>query len=42
MKAAATLTEDFVRGIKGQDQFRQGVRVHLWALDLNILGDELL
>jgi hypothetical protein len=27
---------------KGQDQFRKGVRVHLWALDLNILGDELL
>jgi hypothetical protein len=27
---------------KGQDQFRKGVRIHLWALDLNILGDELL
>ncbi|MGA8477049.1 MAG: hypothetical protein WB696_03740 [Chthoniobacterales bacterium] len=29
-------------GKKGQDQFRKGVRIHLWALDLNILGDELL
>jgi hypothetical protein len=29
-------------GKKSQDQFRQGVRIHLWALDLNILGDELL
>jgi hypothetical protein len=27
---------------KGQDQFRQGVRIHLWALDLNIPGDEQL
>src|ERR1700758_4930818 len=27
---------------KGQDQFRKGVRIHLWALDLNILGEELL
>jgi hypothetical protein len=27
---------------KSQDQFRKGVRIHLWALDLNILGDEPL
>src|ERR1700730_9119190 len=27
---------------KGQHQFCKGVRVHLWTLDLNILGDELL
>jgi hypothetical protein len=27
---------------KGQDQFRQGVRIHLRVLDLNIFGDELL
>ena len=27
---------------KGQHQFRKGVRVHLWTLDLNILGEELL
>jgi NAD(P)-dependent dehydrogenase (short-subunit alcohol dehydrogenase family) len=27
---------------KGQDQFRKGVRIHLWTLDLNILGEELL
>ena len=29
-------------GKKGQDQFRNGVRIHLWALGRNILGDELL
>ena len=29
-------------GKEGQDQFRQGIRIHLWALDLNILGDKLL
>ena len=28
-------------GKKGQDQFRKGVRIPLWALDLSILGDEL-
>jgi hypothetical protein len=27
---------------KGQDQSRKGVRIHLWALNLNILGDEPL
>ena len=32
-------TESYKRG---QDQFRKGVRIHLWVLDLNILGDEPL
>jgi hypothetical protein len=27
---------------KSQDQFRKEVRIPLWALDLNILGDEPL
>src|SRR3984893_12722381 len=27
---------------KSQNQFRQGFRIHLWALDLNIPGDEPL
>jgi hypothetical protein len=28
-------------GKKGQDHFRKGLRIPLWALDLNILGDQL-